>query len=236
MRFTITQNFTAVGDLSSISFDYKDCLFYKSKFVFVNTALDDFNDIIHGRVWSGFEPNNYFGEETFCYLITDGELFKIGKSKDPKKRLQSLKTANPRCQLVCYSNLVPEKFFHDIFKASNVDREWFRLDIKDVNLVKSFMELTCIDQVKCLMRLAHRRVKKSKPSRTEYVAKKQGNVKLTFGKHSGRSVKSFTTLDDLQYLSWLKNTYERGGKINSTLYQAVKAHLNTFILKQKSVY
>ena len=36
----------------------------------------------------------------YTYVIFDGELYKIGKSKKPESRCKQLKTANPKCELI----------------------------------------------------------------------------------------------------------------------------------------
>jgi hypothetical protein len=63
--------------------------------------------------------------EVYTYLMYDGNFYKIGKSKDPEKRLRQIKTGNPACELICFSNRITELELHVLYANSNVGREWF---------------------------------------------------------------------------------------------------------------
>lgn len=63
--------------------------------------------------------------EIYTYLMYDGNFYKIGRSKDPEKRLGQIKTGNPACELICFSNKITEIELHVLFANSNVGREWF---------------------------------------------------------------------------------------------------------------
>ena len=57
---------------------------------------------------------------------------KIGIATDPRRRLEDMQTSNPnRLVLLGYTPLIPharatEEFFHDVFRALWIRREWFR--------------------------------------------------------------------------------------------------------------
>lgn len=77
------------------------------------------------------------------YILRCLDFYKIGKSKNIKKRLQILKIGNPfALELIFFipssdaNNL--EKFFHEIFEEKKVQGEWFMLNEEDV---KSFSNM-----------------------------------------------------------------------------------------------
>lgn len=75
----------------------------------------------------------------FVYLITDGELFKIGYSANhPSTRLAQCQTGNPNSlSLVGFVNgdLETEKELHRRFAANRVRGEWFSLSATDVKSI-----------------------------------------------------------------------------------------------------
>ena len=82
----------------------------------------------------------------FVYLMSDGCNYKIGKSQDPDKRLLELATANPNIELIAYSDMVKEKYMHDLFRSkrlyspSGKKSEWFSLNEKDVATILRIFE------------------------------------------------------------------------------------------------
>lgn len=54
----------------------------------------------------------------YIYLIFDpfSRLTKIGKSKNPKKRFEAIRTSNPNAELFFYSDEYTEKELHEKFK------------------------------------------------------------------------------------------------------------------------
>lgn len=74
--------------------------------------------------------------EGFVYLMADSESYeatmaKIGTSQDPVKRLNQMKTANPRLMLLKYwfvdcPKLI-EARIHRFYAAFNIGLEWFEL-------------------------------------------------------------------------------------------------------------
>lgn len=73
-------------------------------------------------------------KEKLTYLITDGNLYKIGHSINPSQRLKQLKTGNPYIELICYGNGVTESYLHSLFFQKRMVGEWFNLS--DENLEK----------------------------------------------------------------------------------------------------
>ncbi len=73
-------------------------------------------------------------EKMYAYLIYDpfSRLTKIGKSKNPNKRLLSIKTSNPNAELFFYTNEFTEMFLHNKFKDKRQDGEWFALNKIDI--------------------------------------------------------------------------------------------------------
>jgi hypothetical protein len=67
--------------------------------------------------------------------MTDGRLFKIGKSINVKSRLNQIKTGNPFIKLIDYSNNISEELLHDCFKNERIKGEWFELNQNDVDFI-----------------------------------------------------------------------------------------------------
>ena len=79
---------------------------------------------------------------SFIYLIKcempEGDMFKIGYSRNPDQRLKELKTANPNPLTVVAKfqtkhNRLIETNFHRLYKHKNIDGEWFYLFTHDVD-------------------------------------------------------------------------------------------------------
>jgi hypothetical protein len=68
-------------------------------------------------------------EETFIYVISDGELIKVGISKNPKRRLKQLNTGSGRkLYLLCFfsGDRMEEKWIHTHFRRAK--GEWLFCD------------------------------------------------------------------------------------------------------------
>lgn len=79
--------------------------------------------------------------EDHLYLITDGRGVKIGRSKNPQKRLKELKTANPsKMEIVCVirNKGFLEKTLHRCFDDIRLEGEWFETSAR----IAKFMALT----------------------------------------------------------------------------------------------
>lgn len=75
----------------------------------------------------------------FTYLMTDGRLYKIGRSSNPEKRIRELKTANPFIRMVCYGSGIEENTLHKKFGHLRVSGEWFDLEGKALKRVKKWI-------------------------------------------------------------------------------------------------
>lgn len=72
----------------------------------------------------------------FIYLIKskDSQLYKIGISTNPHKRLRELQTGNPEELILIYKYLAKnpiqlEKSFHNRYSYLNKINEWFNFDV-----------------------------------------------------------------------------------------------------------
>lgn len=80
----------------------------------------------------------------FVYLIqqVNGQHFKIGKSKDPDKRMSLFEVKLPFpieriCAIETDDMNELERELHETFANKRVDGEWFALDTEDVEYIKS---------------------------------------------------------------------------------------------------
>lgn len=101
----------------------------------------DADGILNGRVYKIKQlEDNPSG--IYTYLIFDERtgLYKIGKSKDPYKRMKILSNLQssfrPSLRLVSTINADVESFLHCRFKSKRHHGEWFGLDEKDVKFIK----------------------------------------------------------------------------------------------------
>lgn len=74
--------------------------------------------------------------KSYSYLIKDtrSNIYKIGKSDDPIKRYNSLKTANPFIEFIGV-NLIAEKDLHKKYSQYRYTGEWFEFPDKIKNEV-----------------------------------------------------------------------------------------------------
>ena len=84
-------------------------------------------------------------DEGYVYLIraTGQNLYKIGKSINPEKRVQSIIGGLPMKADVVHiawfeDHSYAEQMFHDTFSKTRQNGEWFVLEDKDVEFIKSF--------------------------------------------------------------------------------------------------
>lgn len=69
----------------------------------------------------------------YTYLIKSGNIYKIGESENPQRRLSNHLTSNPHVQLICYGYGIREKELHKIFSDKRLSGEWFNLSVSDVD-------------------------------------------------------------------------------------------------------
>jgi hypothetical protein len=79
------------------------------------------------------------------YLITDGELTKIGISNNLQSRLKSLQAGNGRELLVLFSVELENAFeieqkLHKKFREKRLVGEWFSLTLSDIAIIKNEFE------------------------------------------------------------------------------------------------
>lgn len=84
-------------------------------------------------------PHGWFG---YVYLLQCGDLYKIGFSLQPRKRLKQFRTGSPHPILLihslrtsCYRQI--ERQLHHHFRGKRESGEWFKLDPEDVSYIKS---------------------------------------------------------------------------------------------------
>lgn len=213
LRFEYQVNYDKKSNPSSLTFTYK----YKFPMNIpyrdsIGETCNDFIDILTGKKFGGTTLEKYKFEDIYCYLIYDGSLYKIGKSKDPNKRLKEFKTGNPSVEIICTSKFIPEKFLHDTFFEKNFDREWFDLDLIDLNCIKEMMKAKTQDQANVLMRMVRKKIKSAERVKHQIKTNKEEtrkyrNYKLTFGKYNGKKLKEMTSPEEKDYLIWIYKNY-----------------------------
>jgi hypothetical protein len=70
------------------------------------------------------------------YILTDGILYKIGKSTNIKRRFETIQGSNPSIKLIFMCDYDFEHQLHERFKAKKVKGEWFDLSISDIEAIK----------------------------------------------------------------------------------------------------
>lgn len=83
--------------------------------------------------------------------VTDTDIYKIGYSKNANKRIDSIKTSSPlEIKLLkvykCYNALQLEKELHNLFKSNRTNREWFKLNSNDLDILQNFVSDFFIDE------------------------------------------------------------------------------------------
>lgn len=84
-----------------------------------------------------FEEKERVKESGYIYILSDGDLFKIGKTKNPRSRFKKYLTENPRqlsrvfCLKVSDYSMV-ENILHEKFAVKRHSREWFYLSDRDI--------------------------------------------------------------------------------------------------------
>lgn len=223
----------------SITFYYQMTLPVKIHMEKPDDSFDDlfnrFEDTILGKSYGGVILEKYRLEDGVkCYLVHDGRQYKIGKSKDPEKRLKELLTANPRCKLICYSELIPEKFFHEVYAHRRSGGEWFNLNDREVEVIIKMMNTKNRIKADALMRMCARQLRRNSPTREETrindeIKIKRKNLKdydtakFTFGKYIGIFVKDMQSADQRKYLFW---AYHNLGNLDKKIKQAIKIQLH----------
>jgi hypothetical protein len=156
-------------------------------------------------------------EEKMTYLMFDGNLYKIGKSKNPENRLKQIKTGNPNCKLICYGYGIEEETLHKRFYKKRVRLEWFDLNEYDVK--------SCTELINGTVKYnKHYSEKILQAIHLNY--EKNKNYVITFGKYKGRKIISMIEYDELNYCKWIYKQEENSlgvrAKNMSRKYKAFK--------------
>lgn len=67
----------------------------------------------------------------YTYLLEANGLYKIGKTKNIKRRINQLRTASPDIKLLAYIDLDIEKELHQILYPFRYKLEWYKLNNPD---------------------------------------------------------------------------------------------------------
>lgn len=81
----------------------------------------------------------------FVYIIESENLYKIGKSKNPHKRIKQLQTGSERVLNLKYFKVVEdmlkaEQILHTLFNCSRKHGEWFKLTKTDLELLEKIFK------------------------------------------------------------------------------------------------
>lgn len=119
----------------------------------------------------------------FTYLIrSENNLFKIGQSKCPEKRLKTLRIGNPKLRLIAYGKSISEKELHEIYRSKRIEGEWYRLNQEDViNVIK-------------LLKNDYMPISDISLGNLYYI--------ISFGKHKGKYLKDMNESSEIQYIKW----------------------------------
>lgn len=225
LKFSYQVNKNQQGQISSFTFYRTFALTLQVKSNGSNDPFNDFCDMIEGKLFGGVMVEKYKTDSALSYLMYDKKYFKLGKSKDPNKRLREFKTGNPDIELVATTEFIPEKFFHEYFDHKRHNLEWFNLAEDEINIIKNLMNVRSRIAAECLMRMCSRRIKKNRPSRSEYVKKGLLSTVIGFGKYKGRSLSTLKSQEEIRYLKWLKCQMDVTGKRETDLYKALSIKL-----------
>jgi len=113
----------------------------------------------------------------YTYLAYSNDLYKIGKSKNPVKRIESMLTANPSIVLIAYGVGISEEDLHYEFKNKRFKREWFKLNIHD-------------------------KKKAIKLLKNQFDGYLSSEITIDFGKYDQTPLKMMKTESQLRYLRW----------------------------------
>ena len=100
-----------------------------------NIKRFDLSDIKKDKENEDESPRSFWSG--YIYIIKSGNLYKIGKSKDPKNRIKAIKISNPQLETIIYEKVFNyntiEKHLHNSYKSRRRQGEWFELNNIDIN-------------------------------------------------------------------------------------------------------
>jgi hypothetical protein len=92
------------------------------------------------------ENNN---NSDYVYFVYDkhSKKTKISKTKNVKKKFNSLLNINPELKLIYYTNNNTQKFYYSLFKDKKINKDWFNLSNDDLKKISSdkIIDITNID-------------------------------------------------------------------------------------------
>ena len=87
-------------------------------------------------------PKSLLPPPNFVYVIQLGDLYKIGRSVNPGKRVKGMqlpaKPSEESFQWRCADAKKLEKELHEMFKHKRAHGEWFRLDLDDLDNLNNY--------------------------------------------------------------------------------------------------
>lgn len=108
-------------------------------FIFKNENINDLFDrySFPDEFDISFNDIDRRGKDVFTYLAKGGNenIVKIGKTIDLKSRESCMRNSNHELRIIAYLNKDIEKELHDCYSDKHIIREWYALDINDVNSI-----------------------------------------------------------------------------------------------------
>lgn len=143
----------------------------------------------------------------FSYLMHDGDYYKIGKSRNPVRRLKDLRTGNIKCRLICYGKGVTEEYLHKLYASKKINLEWFDLDKDDISQIKHMLS-NGIPKTGISLRNKYSkdRVNKFK----SYI--------INFGQFKGKPIIKMNNRGQLSYCKWLRDEMVKSNDTDSFKY------------------
>lgn len=120
----------------------------------------------------------------YTYLIYDGTYHKIGKSKNPEKRVKQLQTANPSAALLGYGEGDEEKYLHNKYEDFRYSREWFTLTKEQEKEILDFFKV----------------------ERNRFT---DLSTIITFGKYEGLQICELVHPSHINYIEWFLKTSDK---------------------------
>jgi len=155
-------------------------------------------------------------QNSYTYIMYDGRHFKIGKAKNPHKRLKELQTANPEISLITYTDKVTEKFLHKLFALKKVRLEWFNLDRNDLIKIEGLIKEGITERVVCDLHFKKHTSNRIKISE-KYI--------IPFGKYRGTKITDMVNPEQIEYCEWIlteMDKYSKNAKRKSAKYKAFR--------------
>lgn len=209
----------------SVTFIHNECIFKKVEGNSFYQIVKKFKGIIDGTIYdNNLKCLKYKqDDDTYTYIVSDGNYYKIGKSKNVKQRISSLKSANPNIGYLKSSLYVPEKYLHDLFNSKNYKLEWFNLSKNDLDIVFSLMSADSKEQALMLMRMIGDKFNKEITFKNKQRALGDNKVyKLKFGKFKGKNVYKMKVKEEFNYLLWLYKNVD----VDAMLLKAIQEVFN----------